>query len=759
MWLKKLKSNKLQFIFVAVMLFIIAAVFSGCVCFTLELKTYAKDRFSSKYCPDVYVYSLKNNTIEGNFPELSVQNNIKDIAELKGKNISVPLKHKGKTISSITNILCTLEDTSMLQYIHFLEKQNNSAEPGDGEVWITRTLANSYHIKIGDTLTIMYENPVELKVTEIYTSTFAPSERLTIMPAIINEETLKLFSQEEDAGIFALNLYDTTEKSIDEIAMTNPYSLITFSRHRLELYVTNITNVVGSVASIAGFIVFLASLFIIRFIMNDNLRKEIHSIGIYKSIGMTSESIRNIYIMPYMFIGVISIIAGILCSMPVVYQLGVSSSQAMMGFSLTKTTAITCIVAIVLLLFVLWFVSFLSLRKVKDITPYEAITVGQSSGEDVRRPSVIKNAKSSFDIAVNDIFKHRKSSLISFCVLVFSVYLILFFSSSYTTCTSIYEKANIWLACPKFNTIVTGNITEDVKDSIQKSNYVQSVVCGNFFYYPPVDLQQYDGNSRNIQFLVLDDLDEKKTDIQMKEGRNPETDEEVCVSKVLLSQMNLEVGDYLKIALGNKEYEYLICGSFYSMEELSINMTVGAMKKIDESYEPDNCFVRLKDTKDFNSFRNEIEGQYSEIVANKDWVALKYAIKAIESMLSNIMKVMLIVFILFSIISIVNILALTIQSKKRQYGILKALGFTTNYIIGSNLIQTFLLFGASTVIAMIIHVTCSKKLFELLVIDAMSHSVCLMSILLGFTAFAIIVVTLLLSRPIRKITPVDLMEE
>lgn len=759
MWIKKLKHKKTQFLLIGVMLLVISTVFCTCLSFTLELQTYAKNRFSREYCPDVFVYSLNNTEAEANFPTASVRDNISSMESLRGKNISVPMKHKATNISSITNMLCTMEDPGFLKYTEFIAGGAGQSEPGDGEIWIVKTLASSYDIEIGDVLTIAYAEPLQLKVSGIYIATFAPSERLTIMPNIVNQNTLDQLAHEPDAGVFAINLFDHSEDRLNELAMGNPYALLTFSRARLVGYITDISGILGSVAAVAAFVVFIAALFIIRFIIHHNIQKELRSIGIYKSQGFSVRQIRQVYIKGYLLVGSTVISLGAILSLPFVYFLGRSTSQVLGHFRLTATTGLVCMFALLLLVFSLWSGARMALDKLKSISPVEAITAGQALGEQKRQASLIKCASSPFTTEINNIFKHKKTSFLTLIVLTISLYLILFFSSSYYTCKNIYENANIWLACPQFNSIVTGEIHQELSEFIKASGYVKSVINGDFFHYPPVTIPQYDGNPRAVEFTVLDVLDEQTTGIAMKAGRGPKNPEEIAVSEKLLKQLELGVGDELKIGIRQEEEAYRISGMFTSVEELSILMSIDGMRKIDPRYEPENSFIMLKDEAEFDAFKTYVEANFAGVSVDKEWTALKSAVAAIEKMLTNVMTVLLGVFILFAVISIVNVLVLNINFKRRQYGILKAMGFSTNYLLTQNFFHVLLMFGAGTVTAACFHFLCSKHLFALLIIDAMRDSIALSGSLLLGTTIAAVAAALLFSGSIWKIKPVHLMEE
>jgi putative ABC transport system permease protein len=760
MWRKKINHKKKQFTLVGIMFGIIAMVLCACTIFLIELNVYADFRFSETYCPDAYVYSLHNISMESNFPKEEVAENIREVAVLDGKSISVPLYFHGENISSITSMFCSLDDEAFLKYITPLEGDvSQKKEPGDGEVWIVSTLASSYNIQIGDTIFVMYDEPVSLRVSGIYSSTYAPSERLTIMVNIVNEATLQHFEYDMDGCVIAVNLKDASEEKVNQLAMGNPSALITMSRAGLKRYITQIGGVVGMVSAAAALIVFIASLLIIRFIINIDIKKEFNSIGIYQSLGYTNKDIISIYTKGYLFVGGISIAIGILLSTVIAYYLCNETTKILGIFGLSKATIFVCIVCFVLLMLILWRGVHSALKKIQNITPVDVLCAGQSSGEFKIGKSVIKQAKSPFETAVNDIFRHKKTSTLTLIILSTTFFLLLFFSASYYSCSRIYEDANIWVACPKFNAIVTGSVSEEISEYVRNRNDAKSAICGNCFYYPAVTLPQYTGNSRNVDFYVFEDTAQDITGVTIKKGKNPELKNEVAISEILLKQLGLEIGDNLIVERGETKVWYEICGSFASMESLTIYMTMDALRQIQPEYVPGMCYIMLKEGTDYVQFKKDLEQKFTGISVDCEWSALRYAMKAIEGMLTNVMMVLLIVFMVFAIVGVINILALTINNKKRQYGIMKALGFKESYIVKQNLWYAMIMNIVSLIIALILHGCLSKSIFAMIVINALSNSLRMNISLLGMIILIILWIIYGISKIASKTTPLSLMEE
>lgn len=759
MWWEKVKKNKKQFFLIGVMLCITTTVFCVCLSYSLELKAYAKYRFSKEYCADIYAFSVKNVNPEDNIPEEEVRNNIESVSALKGKNISVPLKCKDRNISGTTNYMCVLEENGISQYMERIKGDVVSEQPRQNEVWISKPMATAYGIEIGDIITVCYEEPVKLKVASTYTSTFTPSERFTFMPNIVNAETLKAFSQEEDGGVLAINLKDYNEENYSRIAMGNKYAIVTMDRATLQGYITKISGVVGSIAAIAGLIVFLVALFIIRFIINNQIGKELNSIGIYKSLGYEYWQIEEIYNKGFMLVGAVSITLGAAISCPISYALGAGTSEVLGKYRLSSTTFITCFLAVVVLFLLLMGCSILSFHQIRKISPVRAISAGYAMGEHKISGSIIRSAKTPLETQINELVKHKKTTLITLAVLTISFYLLMFFSAGIYSCSHVYENANKWLACPQFDCVVSGSIDSEASRIIASCDSVETSNDAQLFYYPPVQIHGYDGNSRAIAFFVLSDLREETTGVQMREGYAPKRADEIAISRGLLKKFGKKVGDYVTISLEENTADFLVTATFDTMETSSVILSMEGMRNLDSDYVPGYSYIQLKQGADFNEFKQYIETNIKEVSVDRKWSALQSAVNAIGDMLTSIMVVLLIVFVLFAVIAIVNMMSLTMNGKKRQYGILKSLGFTNGYIIRQNLCNIVITLGISLLLSFLLHWIFSKKIFAALVIDAMSNCIPLTGGIVMITVTLILFVTFLMSLPIGKITPVCLMEE
>ena len=473
MWKKKIKHKKMQFIGMGLMLMVIALIFATCLGFTLELRHYAKTRFAAPNCPDAYVYTHENISLEGNFPDEAVRNNIASVNVLKGKEVSMPLRIGEVSPSSMNFILCEMPEDGFETYMQRVAGDLISKTPQRGEIWIDQPLANAYQIQIGDELILETKPASKLKVSAIYTATFAPVERVTIKYCMVNQETIAGLTDEIDGGLFAVNLKDKSAAAYDALDKGNPYDIITFSRESISKYITDISGILGGIATAAVFVVFLASLMIIQFMINNDLQKEYRCIGIYKSLGYKNEQIKSFYLKGYLVVGVAAFCVGALLAAPIVLKLGNGITKTLGGFKLSGTYGVVSLITVALMTFILWLRANKYLKKVQHISPVEAIRTGAAAGEYQKGKSFIKYAKTPLETAINELIMKPKKSLIFIGVLTISFYLLCFFSAGYFTCDHICENATKWLAVPRYDAVISGAMDEQMIKEIEKKQGIK----------------------------------------------------------------------------------------------------------------------------------------------------------------------------------------------------------------------------------------------------------------------------------------------
>ena len=121
---------------------------------------------------------------------------------------------------------------------------------------------------------------------------------------------------------------------------------------------------------------------------------------------------------------------------------------------------------------------------------------------------------------------------------------------------------------------------------------------------------------------------------------------------------------------------------------------------------------------------------------------------------------MVAIFALFSLLNIINLLLTSQIDNRRKIGILKALGFSNAYIGLQNVWKVLLPAIISGVIAFALHCTLSPWLcYEIMRIHGFLPNITGTVWLLAFLLALVLGLALLFNIPLRRISPVELMDE
>ena len=182
------------------------------------------------------------------------------------------------------------------------------------------------------------------------------------------------------------------------------------------------------------------------------------------------------------------------------------------------------------------------------------------------------------------------------------------------------------------------------------------------------------------------------------------------------------------------------------------------MKKIDTDYVAKMAFINLHENVDFDTFKKSTESEFSTITIDQDWFAMNNALSSVKTILFSISCILIYVFVMVSIIIVVIILMIENTNKRRQFGIMKAMGFRASYMISRNLFMYGIYGLIGVIIALSIHISFSNKLLTLVLINAFEDSyLYLAEFIIGFLLLLLITVYIM-GIKIKSIKPVELME-
>lgn len=770
MWLSKIKKKKKQFVLIAVILIVTSFILSVCLNMTTQVTAYVQEYY--KDIKDVILITTDVDQKDEMLKFVDEVEGEKSLKEAVGFNLNKNVYLEDENLNIPTGLIVVVEQIDNNPWDIIIVDSENDKAPGKNEIWVQKIMADNEQIKLGDNIRVKVNDSYkEFKVTAFLNDSLQPSSVVGYNNFFIGKDSEAELEELLKVNIVAYNYKESASQSIGDMKdyLNSPISGEIILKDTISSAAVTTSSIIGGIGVIASLIIFIVAIIIIRFILWNNILKEYRAIGIYKAIGFSSNKIRNIYIKAFGIIGVISIIVGSLLSVYLTNSF-VKSIVKYIGVYTSGNSGIKVILAtIIVMSSVLLINLFLLLRRVKTIKPVEALTIGTTSSIKKLPSSVIKDSIKPFSIAINDIWKYKMQNFIILIVLSLVAFLSLLFVNI------DYSIANIDKNIPTWFGIMQGDINIDCNDKgdcykqvleeINNDDRIKGYKYGRYGIKDIITLETSRYNIKKDQMVYYaynnyDDVDGFESSIV--DGKNPANNKEVALSKNILKDSGLSIGDYIILQVDENEKKFLISGSFTSIlnEGYSFRVLLDAIPEEKLNLLNNNISLTFNNKDDIEAFKVDFKEKYPAAIIEEIPKEITNGLIDLE-IVAPITRILIIAISFFSLLNIINLIMINNSDNRRQYGIIKSLGFSSTYIIKRTVYRIALISSISMIIGIVTNHLLSRQIFKVAImgIDGMNISNSLSIISIIGIYILIIVTTIVTMLPIRNISTVELMEE
>ena len=522
---------------------------------------------------------------------------------------------------------------------------------------------------------------------------------------------------------------------------------------------TMVSSTIVLFLAVFALLVLIVSIFLARFKIKNTIDEEINEMGVLKGIGYTSRMLMLSQVIPYILVCGIGLAAGVALSyalIPVVANVLAVQS----GFSYTPVFDISAaIITVISVLTAVFVFTVLASKKIKRLEPINAIR-----GIDPLKP-VVRNHfpldTSNGAVGFNLILKQASES-VGRNVLLFAVTFVMMILLTFTGVLlyNVNIRPNNFLTTlseelPDIRVQADEQHFDELKTILEEEN-VKAVNYG-------IAMAEYSGGS--IPAIVCEDFSLLENNIAYS-GRHPETAEEIAIGSEFFEQY--EIGDAFTLSLNGKEYDYTVTGYIQSVNNNGLIAEItdsGYANLSDTPLYSLNLYI--DENADISSFVDKLNSDYEEYT-----VSVSNASKETESMqmmYSSLITVVAVVLFIITVLIILLILYVILRSMitnlKTDFGIYKAMGFTSGQLIIQTVgsITPVVLFGA--LLSAVFGIAYLPAMFDGIfsIIGAMNnnfeiplYTLLVMAVVL--TAVNIMI-GVILCRPIKRITAYSLIKE
>ncbi|MDE6596163.1 MAG: ABC transporter permease, partial [Oscillospiraceae bacterium] len=292
--------------------------------------------------------------------------------------------------------------------------------------------------------------------------------------------------------------------------------------------------------------------------------------------------------------------------------------------------------------------------------------------------------------------------------------------------------------------------------SIPEMENVKAVKYGVF------SMEYADGN---IPTIVCEDFSRLENNIMYK-GSHPKASDEIAIGNSFEEKYG--IGDKFTLTQDGNEYDFTVTGFIQSVNNYGLIAEItddGYAKMTDEPLEIFNLY--LADGADISAFVKKLEDDHSDLAASVSNAAEEtQSMQMMYSSLITIVAAVLFIMTVFIVMLILYvILRSMLTSMKTEFGIYKAMGFTSGQLITRTVgsITPVVLGGAlaSALLGILYLPAMFGGIFGVLgaVKNNFEMPVFLLIVMAVILTAVNIIIGVILCRPINKINPYSLIKE
>lgn len=587
----------------------------------------------------------------------------------------------------------------------------------------------------------------EDKYTELEEFGYAPKS--TLCSVRIND---KSESQEYEAALKSA----VTANYPDIRNVSNSYVLVSQSRYISQMICS---GVMGAMT----LLVLMITLVVIISNIADYIRENMSKLGALKAIGYTNFQLVCALLTQFLSVTVIASLVGAglsYCIFPAINTMMIAQTGMPYAMSFLP---LPLIISLLILGGAVAFTVWLSSRKMKKIEPITALRSGVNTHNFKRNHVPLEKTKAPLGLALalkTTLSGIKQNITVFVTILVLS--LVIAFSGLVTE--------NIVSDITPFLNMIVGetadgciNVQAEIEEEFLKVMSNDERV-EKYYLFTSEKVRHADGVE--LQADVSDDFNKTNNHDVVYEGRAPKYFNEIAVAGKYAKDTGLKIGEEIEITAGGNTGKYLITGFTQVTNNLGkdCRLTRSGYEQL-KSLQNTSYYYNLIEGSDIDEFNSEMKNLFGQNVNTT--INIATLIEGTGSVYVSLMTIIVIAILILSALIIALVLYMLVKTllgnKKRDYGIQKALGFTTRQLV----LQTAMSFMPAIIISAAIGLVISgfavKPLMSLF-LRSIGIIKCTFTVPIDFiviAGFGLITVafgiTCLLSLRVKKIAPCSLL--
>ncbi len=568
--------------------------------------------------------------------------------------------------------------------------------------------------------------------------------------------SVRLCDKSENLNFEAALKSEISKQFPNVMMVSNSYAIVVQSR-----YISQ--GICSIVISSMAFLVLLIALVVIASNIVNYIQVNMKNLGTLKATGYTSRQLILSLLLQFLGLTVITALVGAALSYAVfpalnsmmIAQTGIP--YAIRFLPLPVTFSLVILGGTVAL--VVWLASL----KIRKVEPIVALRSGVQTHNFKRNHVPLERTKApvNFALALKTTLSGVKHNL-TVCITMLVLSLVVVFSGIMTE--------NIVVDMTPFLNLIVGETADScISVNVEAENDFlremdEDSRVEKAYLYTTINVTHSGG--AELLTTVCDDFSKVNNSAVIYKGRFPKYDNEMAIGAKYAKEKSFKVGDEIEITANGKTEKYLICGltqitNYLGRDALLTRAGYGRLGTLTNT----SYYINLTDGTDIDAFNNEMNEKFVGSVNTA--INIDSTIEAAAKVYVSLITIIVIAVLVLSAIIIAFVLYLLVRTmlnnKKRDFGILKSLGFTTRQLIFRTALSFMPAVIISTVVGLVISGLVVNPLLSVF-FSSLGIMKCTFTVPVGFIAVAGIGIIFLsfgiaclLSLKVKKIAPRSLL--
>ena len=516
----------------------------------------------------------------------------------------------------------------------------------------------------------------------------------TLCSVRLNEKSTNLTYEAKIKAIVSESFPNTQMAS-------NCYDIVAQSR-----YISQ--GICSVIMSVMAFLVLLIAIVVIVSNIINYIQINIKNLGALKAVGYTSGQLVLSFLLQFLGLAFIAALVGAALSytlFPAINTMMIAQTGIPYAIHFLP---LPVIISLIILGGTVALSVWLSARRIKKIEPIVALRSGVQthSFKKNRIPLEKTRAPLNFALALKTTLSCVKHN-ITVCITMLVLSLVVVFSGLMTE--------NIIVDMTPFLNLIVGE-TADSAINVQvetEDDFLEVLNSDSrtekVYLYNSLNVSHVGGVE--LMATLCDDFAKVNNQSVVFKGRFPKFDNEIAIAAKYANEKGFAIGNEIEITANGKTEKYLISGFTQITNNLGRDclLTRQGYERLG-TLQSVTYYIKLAEGTDIDAFNEEMKGNFSGSV--NGIINVLATIDAAAGVYVSLMTIIVIAILILSAVIIAFVLYLLVRTmlnnKKRDYGILKSLGFTTKQLI----LQTALSFMPAIIISTVVGI-----IFSCLVIN------------------------------------------